>query len=182
MFNDLANKDFRDAFLEENIKAGIIFQLRALREKRGWLQSDLAREAGKTQSVIARLEDPSYGKFTLRTLLDLAKAFDVALLVKLVPYTRLVAELQDVSSEALAVASYDEECRSLTQSAITSQSEVLRAAQPSPDTNSPARSEGVQIPKSQFLGGAMPFASPRNIRAATMCPTGQDVVSSGLRK
>src|SRR5450830_917978 len=109
MFNDFANKVFRDAFLEENIKTRLAFQVRALREKLGWSQPELGKRARKTQSGISRIEDPNYGKFTIRTLLDLASAFDVALFISFVPYTKLIREMEDLSSDALAVASYKEE-------------------------------------------------------------------------
>jgi len=109
MFNDFVNKKFRHAFLAENIKAGLAFQIRAIRERQKLSQPELAKKATKTQSVISRLEDPNYGSYTIRTLLDLAGALDVALLVKFVSYSRLAQEIKDVSPEALAVPSYVEE-------------------------------------------------------------------------
>ena len=133
MFNDLANRGFRRAFLEENIKTGIAFQVRALREKNKWSQPKLGERAGKTQSVISRIEDPNYGNFTIRTLLDLARAFDVALLVKFVSYSQLITELKDLSPKALAVSSYEEETKVIEQAVMTAA--ASRAASPSPHAN-----------------------------------------------
>ena len=42
------------------------------------------------QNAISRLENPSYGKATLTTLKRLAAAFDVALIVRFVPFGQLV--------------------------------------------------------------------------------------------
>lgn len=117
MFNDLANKAFRIAFLAENIKAGLAFQIRALRERAKWSQPELAEKSAKTQSVISRLENPNYGKYTISTLLDMARAFDVALLIKFVPYSRLIAELQDLSPKGLAVDNYSQEKERMQQQA-----------------------------------------------------------------
>lgn len=128
MFDDFANKDFRDAFLGENIGTRLAFQIRALREKNKWSQPQLAEHAGKPQSVISRLENPNYGKFTIKTLLDLASTFDVALFISFVPYTKLITEISDVSPKALAVASYEEEKEALEKNAAAAAS----AARPSP--------------------------------------------------
>ena len=137
MFNDLAVKDFRNAFVEENVKTGIAFQVRALREKEGISQPQLGERAAKPQSVISRIEDPNYGKFTIRTLLDIAAAFDVALLVKFVSYTRLVTEMKDLSPRSLAVPSYDEELDSIDEAARTAT--ALIAAIPTKEVDATKR-------------------------------------------
>jgi transcriptional regulator with XRE-family HTH domain len=133
MLEDFADKDFRDAFVEENIKTGLALQIRALREKAQLSQPALAKMAGKTQSVISRLEDPNYGKFTIRTLLDLAQAFDVALLVKFVSFSKLVTEVKDLSPAALAVKPYNEERSSAEE--IVLNTRATTAASPSPNAN-----------------------------------------------
>ncbi len=129
MFDDLANKEFRDAFLEENIKARLAFQIRALREKYQWSQPELAERAGKTQSVISRIEDPNYGRFNIKTLLELASAFDVALFISFIPYTKLITEISDVSPKALAVASYEEEKEAMERAAAIAASATVPSQQ-----------------------------------------------------
>lgn len=101
----IANKKSRDAYVYEHIRNGIPFQLRALREQRDWTQADLAKAAKTSRTTITRLENPNNDKLTLKTLLELASAFDVALLVKFVPFSRLIKEYEDVSSEALSAKS-----------------------------------------------------------------------------
>src|SRR6266498_3968386 len=93
----LKDKNYRNSYVAETLKTALASQIAALRAKEQWTQADLARKVGTTQNVISRLEDPDYGKFSLRTLLDLAAAFDVALLAKFVSLERFVNEFDDVS-------------------------------------------------------------------------------------
>ena len=109
MRDEFVDKGYREAFVEENIKNGIAFQVSALREKRGWTQTELGARAGKPQNVVSRIENPDYGKFTIRTLLDIAAAFDVALLVKFVSYGDLLAQMRNLTPKALAVPNFEEE-------------------------------------------------------------------------
>jgi len=109
MIKALLAKEYRCAFVEETVKAGIAFQVRALRAKEGWSQKGLGERSGKPQNAISRIEDPDYGKFTIRTLLDLADAFDVALSVRFVSFGKLLDQLKDVSPSALAVQNFERE-------------------------------------------------------------------------
>jgi hypothetical protein len=56
-----------------------------------------------TQSVVSRLENPDYGKVTVQTLLQVAIALDIALLVRFCSYPDFLAAIADVSPEAFAV-------------------------------------------------------------------------------
>jgi transcriptional regulator with XRE-family HTH domain len=106
LINELSDKSFREAYVEEDIKTGVAFQIRALRERNGWSQAELGRKSEKPQSVIARLEDPDYGRFSLKTLLDMAAAFDVALLVRFVPFSELIKRNKDLSPDALCAPDF----------------------------------------------------------------------------
>ena len=68
---------------------GLAFQLNLMREARGWTQEELARRCDMAQETISRLEDPNYGRYTLKTLKRLAKTFDVGLLVRFVSFGEL---------------------------------------------------------------------------------------------
>src|SRR5438876_279312 len=103
----LRDKEYRDAFVEEHIDTGLPFQIRAMRQDRGWTQGELGQRTGMAQESISQLESSSYGRFTLRTLKRLASAFDVALMVKFVPFSRLVDWQAELSPEDLAVPSFD---------------------------------------------------------------------------
>jgi len=115
----VANKKFRDAYVYEHVRNGVPFQIRTLREERGWTQGKLGEVSAKPRNVITRLEDPNYGKFTLKTLLEIASAFDVAVLIKFVPFSRLLREYDDTSPSALGAPSILEETRRLTRWART---------------------------------------------------------------
>lgn len=110
----LRDKEFRSAYVRATIEHGLAHQIRALRTSRGWSQSDLAKKIGaKNQSAISRLEDPSYGRHSLMTIEKLADAFDVALLVKFVPFSRLLDETEDLSPAALNAISFADECTAM---------------------------------------------------------------------
>jgi transcriptional regulator with XRE-family HTH domain len=92
---------YRHAYMVEGVKTWIARQVRALREQRDWSQEDLGRRTGKPQSAISRVEDPDYGKLTLQTLFDLARAYDLPLLVQFVEWSDWLCRMDDSSSEAL---------------------------------------------------------------------------------
>jgi len=98
----LASKSYRDTYVAQHIKRGIAFQLRALREARGWTQEDLGARAQKRQSFISSIENPDNGNYTINTLKELASAFDVALVVRFVPFSELVDWTTSISPETLA--------------------------------------------------------------------------------
>lgn len=103
----LMQKSYRDAYVAEQVRTGIAYQIRALREQRGWNQGKFADELGKPQSVTSRLENPDYGKVSLKTLLEVASTYDVGLIVRYVSFPEFLRQNQDVSAEALEVSSFD---------------------------------------------------------------------------
>lgn len=106
---ELPNKEFRENYVAENVRRGVAYQIRALREARGWTPAELARQAGLPQSNISRWENPTYGKFNLSTLIEIAAVFDVALSVRFVGFEELLASLSDLRPRTLAVPSYEKE-------------------------------------------------------------------------
>ncbi len=103
----LRDKEYRDLFVSEQIDTGVAFQIRALRKDRGWSQSELAERVGMTQEGVSRLENPDYGKFTYKTLKRLASAFDVALVARFEPFSRLVDWVVNLSPEDLTVPDFE---------------------------------------------------------------------------
>jgi|ERR1700722_9414471 len=79
----------RARFIESQLSKHLAYQLRALRDREGWSQVQLAENAGMNQNAISRLESPNYGKATLTTLRRIAQAFDVAILVRFVPFSQM---------------------------------------------------------------------------------------------
>jgi transcriptional regulator with XRE-family HTH domain len=108
LLEKLRRKAYREAYVEENVRTGIAYQIRALREARGWSQKKFAEMLGKPQSVLSRIEDPDYGKLSLQTLLEVASTFDVALLVQFADFPDFIGRMSNVSPEALNKQSFNE--------------------------------------------------------------------------
>ena len=103
---------YRHAWAEAHVTNGIAFQLRAMRKARGWDQEQLAQKAfgnPKLQSLISRYENPDYGKYSLSTLFDFARAFDVVLQVRYAPFSELIKWEEDLPSADLNVPSFAEQ-------------------------------------------------------------------------
>ena len=106
VFESLRDNDYRSAFTDEHVGTGLAFQIRLLREDNGWTQEELAQRASKAQETISQWENPDYGRYSLNTLKELAKAFDVGLLVRFVAFSELVDWTVDVTPKRLRPLSY----------------------------------------------------------------------------
>jgi transcriptional regulator with XRE-family HTH domain len=101
------SKAYRDAFVKSHLSTNVAAQIYSMREARGWTQEELAAAADMAQARISIMEDPSYQRFSLTTLKRLASAFDVALIVRFVPFSELLEWSISLTSERLAVPSYE---------------------------------------------------------------------------
>ena len=121
-----ANKRFRDSYVSANVRRFLAMQLRTLR---GHLsQEEFGELIGIPQSVVSRYEDPSYGKFSLETLLKIAAKLDRALIARIVDYPAFLRFTEDVSPQALCPDGYDQDAvdrfsRGLPISAVFSANE-----------------------------------------------------------
>jgi transcriptional regulator with XRE-family HTH domain len=104
---NLKDKEYRKAFVSSHINNGIAFQIRTMRGD--LTQEELGKLAGMKQEAICRLENPNYGSFTLKTLKEIAAAFNVALMVRFVPFSELVKWDLNLSAESLEVPSFDQD-------------------------------------------------------------------------
>lgn len=102
----LRNKKYRDAFVASQISVGLPFQIRALREQRGWKQSRLASETGMLQPRISAMESPGGTKYNLETLRRLASALDVALVVRFASLGELVDWSERFNPDTFTVPSF----------------------------------------------------------------------------
>lgn len=110
LWTKLRNKKYREAFVSEQARRVIPFQIRAIMRKRDISQQELAKKSGLTQGVISRAANPTYGKMTLNTVIRVAAGFDMAFLGVFVPFSRLERFFKYLSEEELAsVATFDEE-------------------------------------------------------------------------
>jgi transcriptional regulator with XRE-family HTH domain len=105
----LSDRDFRAAWNYEQMNVGLRLKIRATRIARGWSQETLALESGKPQSVISRIERLTPRcNVTVQTLLDVASALDVGLLVQFSSWPDAVANSLDVTKPVTPVQSITE--------------------------------------------------------------------------
>lgn len=99
----------RDAYVQAEIATALAHQIRAIRLQRTWTQLDLAKKMGTTQAVVSRLEDPSYGRVSIKTLMDLARVFDTGLRVQFVSLVTMLHETYKPKIDLREVPSFEEE-------------------------------------------------------------------------
>ncbi|GAA4349640.1 hypothetical protein GCM10023165_36620 [Variovorax defluvii] len=99
----------RHAYVKAEVVTALAHQVKTIRTLRGWTQVQLAKRLGTTQAAVSRLEDPSYGRVTLKTLFDLASVFDTGLQVNFVSLISMLHHtfVPDVSRRE--VPSFEEE-------------------------------------------------------------------------
>ena len=108
---EIKDTETRQLHVAAQIRVGVPLQLRAMRESRGWTQERLAKTIGTTQNSVSRLESPQYGRATISTLLRVAEAFDVALIVRFVPFSDFADVVTGMSVDSVAVPSFSEDKR-----------------------------------------------------------------------
>lgn len=101
------DKEYRHLYSAALIQRGTAIQIREMRLHRGWRQADLAEACGKKQETICQIENPDYEGRTLKTLQRIAEAFDVALIVRFVPFSQLAAYEANLSPGDLAVPAFE---------------------------------------------------------------------------
>lgn len=101
----------RQAFVEAEAVTSLAHQIRVLRTQRGWSQADLAREMGTTQAAVSRMEDASYGRISFKTMLNLARVFDVAPVMRFMSTIQLLRERRTVRRADLEVRPFNEEAK-----------------------------------------------------------------------
>lgn len=109
LLNSLDSKEYREALAIEHVNTTLAIQIRMMRENHQWKQSDLATRLGKHQETVSQWENPDYGRHSMTTLKALAAAFDVALLVKFIPFSELVQDMVNLSETRLSPPSFGEE-------------------------------------------------------------------------
>lgn len=81
--------------------------------QRGWSQGDLAKLLGTTQTAVSRLEDPSYGRYSLKTLMDLAKVFDAGMQMRFVSFISMLQETFHPKAQSREVMAFEDEASSV---------------------------------------------------------------------
>ncbi|HUY26627.1 MAG TPA: helix-turn-helix transcriptional regulator [Candidatus Binataceae bacterium] len=140
-------KRYRDVF-GTSITGITAAQIRAMREKSKWSQEELAQKAGMAQARISLLENPNYDNLSLNTLKRIANVFDVALIVRFAPFSKLFSMIENQTFETLAAPSFVDEFGSGAARIITPKAKVI-------DLDDRLR-RMVRIGGAQETGGAPP--------------------------
>jgi transcriptional regulator with XRE-family HTH domain len=105
----LDNKEYRDAFIAEQIFTRLPMKIRFLRDSQELTQKQLGDRAGIAQTWVSKLEDPNYGKLTISTLLKVASALDVGLQIDFVPFSRVLNDAVRLSRESFVVPTFGDD-------------------------------------------------------------------------
>ena len=111
IWSALQSKEYRDAYSSEHIDQGVAFQLRYMRGRESLRQKDVARLAGMTAAQISLLENPDNDRKNLVHLKRLAAAFDVALVVRFVPFSELADYTANITEADMGPKSFTDENR-----------------------------------------------------------------------
>jgi transcriptional regulator with XRE-family HTH domain len=163
------SKEYRDAFVAEHIYSRLPLKIRELREQRGWSQKDLGEKVGMAQAWVSKLEDPSYGKYTIATLLRLASAFDVGLDIDFKLFSQILDKALTLTPESFEVVSFTDDPGFLRYQAST--------AERSQDIGSSNRSHFSNPPHSNVPGNRRVKSGSPPGRIATIANTADTSVS-----
>ena len=100
------NRDYRHSYMESFLDSLIATQIRALRERENWSQTELAEKVRTTQPAISRLERADHSAWSLKTLRSLARAFDMALSVRFVSFGDAIDEIEGFRFDRLIRPSF----------------------------------------------------------------------------
>lgn len=99
------DKRYRDGYVASHTRGVLAQQMRNFRGTRS--QAEYATKIKKQKTVVARLENPAYTGWSLRTMLEIAREEDVAVIVRFVDFPTFVGFTNDLSDDALSPRSYD---------------------------------------------------------------------------
>lgn len=103
----LYDKDYREAYMEEVVFSDIAAQIFSIRERRGWTQAALAKKLGIGQSKISAIESRNHNA-SLKTLLRISNALDIALEVKFLSFGDFVHSTT-LPRQEKAILSFDDD-------------------------------------------------------------------------
>lgn len=105
-FND---PEYRHIYCSDFLDDSVATQIRVLRESRGLSQAQLGALIGTTQGGISSHEDPDKARWSISTLRKIAKALDVALVVKFESFGNILDDIVSFSRESLAKPSFEDD-------------------------------------------------------------------------
>ena len=93
-----SDKACRDLCIASHTRRFLARQMRKFRGNKS--QSEFGNLIGRRQTVVSRLEDPNYGKWTLQTLFAVARKLNVAVVVRFVDFPTFLTFTEDMSENA----------------------------------------------------------------------------------
>jgi hypothetical protein len=101
------DKRYRDGYIAAHSRGVLARQMRNFRGELS--QAEFGALIDKRQTVVSRLESSAYGGWSLRTMLDIARKQNVAILVRFVDFPTFLKYSGDMSESALRPAPYEQE-------------------------------------------------------------------------
>jgi transcriptional regulator with XRE-family HTH domain len=89
LWSQFRDKEYRDGFVADALADGLAIQIYNMRTKNDWTQAELAEKVGTKQAAVCKWENGDSPR-SLTTLAKIASAFDVALIVKFVPFSEFL--------------------------------------------------------------------------------------------
>jgi predicted XRE-type DNA-binding protein len=103
---NIHDKRYRDGYVATHTRQVLAKQMREFRGEMP--QTEFAELIGKRQTIVSRLENPSYTGWTLNTLFEIASKLNVAVFVRFVDFPTFLKYSGDQTETALHPASYDQ--------------------------------------------------------------------------
>ena len=126
---ELQNEEFRRQFVSAQVRRFVSGQIRDLREIdfRRWTQKELGMRAGGMKpNAISRLENPAYGDYSVNTLLRLADAFDLGLIVRFAAISEIVEWNQGISQWSYTPPSFSNDRKLFFSPSVSAGDETWR--------------------------------------------------------
>jgi transcriptional regulator with XRE-family HTH domain len=99
LIDKMRDKNYRDGYVAAHSREVLAKQMREFRGEMS--QTEFAEKIGKKQTVVSRLENPSYVGWSLSTMFEIANRLDVAVFVRFVDFPTFLKLSEDMSADAL---------------------------------------------------------------------------------
>jgi transcriptional regulator with XRE-family HTH domain len=106
LFRQFRDPAYRHTYVESFVDSSVATQIKVLREQRRLKQSELAERAAMRQSQISSLEDINRSTWKVSTLRKLARAFDLALVVRFESFGGVLPDIEKFGRATLERASF----------------------------------------------------------------------------
>jgi transcriptional regulator with XRE-family HTH domain len=103
LIEKLKNWKYREAYIRASLNVNLPSQIRALRLRQEMTQGDLAEKSKMLQPRISAMEKPGATKFNIETLIRVAAAFEVGLIVRFAPFSEMLAWENGFSQDTFQV-------------------------------------------------------------------------------